>query len=334
MAISMTKADGDRSLVTTVISRRTHLARLGVRLIGILLFYVIVITYFGATIENFFSSTNVIGILTLSVPLAIAAVGQTFVIVGGGFDMSVGGLAALGAVIYGILLNASGPLAATVGVILVGLLGGAVNGAIVTKFKVNPLITTLAMLSVTSGSAFVITGGLTQPVNDPSSVVWSKTLAGIPYSVIGLLFIAIVAIAVLRYSSFGRRVYAVGGNRDAADLAGIRSNGVTVVTYMISGLCAGLAGMFLTSQLLAISPTVGGSLTLNSIASVVLGGAALSGGVGGVGGTLVGVLLLGTIDTGLSLLQVQSYFQTIIMGVVLLLAVLFGRLRDSLQRRL
>ncbi len=332
--MSITEADESRSTSPTITTRRAHLARLGVRSIGILLFYVIVLTYFGATVQNFFSSANVIGILTLSVPLAIAAVGQTFVIVGGGFDMSVGGVAALGAVIYGILLNAMGPWAATGGVILAGFLGGAVNGAIVTKFKVNPLITTLAMLSVTSGSAFVITGGLTQPVKDPSSVIWSDTMSGIPYSVIGLLVIAIVAIALLRYSSFGRRVYAVGGNREAADLAGIRSDGITIVTYMVSGLCAGLAGMFLTSQLLAISPTVGGSLTLNSIASVVLGGAALSGGVGGVGGTLVGVLLLGTINTGLSLLQVQSYFQTIIMGVVLLLAVLFGRLRDSLQRRL
>jgi len=213
-----------------------------------------------------------------------------------------------------------------------GALVGVVNGLIVAKLGINPLIGTLGTLSVTSGLALTITGGLTDTITaDGAGFLTERGLAGLQWHVWVFVLAACVVWAVLRYTVFGRSVYAVGGNREASWLAGFKVDALTIATYVISGSLAALAGVVLASELLAGSGTLGTDATLTSIAAVILGGAALTGGVGSIGGTLTGVLVLGVLGNGMALLQVPAFYQQIATGIVLLIAVGFGRLRDRLE---
>ncbi len=313
---------------------RFDLRRIGTpNIVGTLVFFAATLIYFGTQVDNFFSGPNIDGVLTLAVPLGLSAIGQTFVIIGGGFDISITGVAALSSVTYGLLINGHGVLFSTVGALVVGLLSGLVSGALVTRLSVNPLIATLATASITSGTAFAITGGQTKPVTSNSGDFWAGlTSFGVNKEVFILVAFAIIAGVTLRYTAFGRRLFATGGNREAAELGGVRVGAMTISSYAISGVCSGAAGIVLTSQLLGIAPSVGATLALDSIAAVVLGGAALTGGVGGIGGTILGVLILGCIGNGLNLMQVQSYYQTIIKGIVLVIAVVFSQARTLIRQ--
>ncbi len=309
--------------------------RLLVELLGIGGFYVIVVAYFSARVPDFLSGDTLQTILAGATVLGIVAVGQTFAIVSGGFDVSVGGVVPLGAVLYGELLARMGLVPAMIVTVALGAVVGLVNGGLIARLKINPLIGTLAMLSVAGGLAYIVVGGETKPLpTDGNGGVWGETsLLGLQNGTIAFIVIAIVATLVLRSTTYGRSIYTIGGNREAALLAGLRVEALSVSVYVLSSMCAAFAGAVAASQLLAAAPSVGTDTTLNSIAAVVLGGASLAGGVGGVPGTVLGVLLLGTTTTGLGLLQVASFYQTVITGLVLLIAVAFGRVRELLLAR-
>lgn len=304
--------------------------------LGLGLFYVIVVVYFSTNSEYFFTTKNMLAILSAVAVLGVVAVGQTLAIISGGFDLSVSGVLPLGAVAFAMLVNAGVPLGlATLGVVAIGAVFGLANGLIVTKAKIDPLITTLGTLSISAGLAYSISGGVTVPFADAASGFWgSRAVFGVQWSVIAFVLLAALGVVVLRMTVFGRSIYAVGGNKEASRLAGMNVDALTLTVYVLCACCAAFAGVLSASQLLAGSATVGVDSNLRSITAVILGGAALFGGVGGVGGTMLGVLLLGTIVNGMALLQVPSFYQQIATGFVLLIAVGFGRMRTALMARM
>jgi ribose transport system permease protein len=193
---------------------------------------------------------------------------------------------------------------------------------LVTRVGINPLITTLGMLSVTRGLAFVFSGGLTEPMLDPNfGQLGRGYIAGLPVPVVVLIILVIASYIVMRYTNYGRAMYAIGGNAVASHLAGLPTKRYQLIAFVLSGLSAGVAGIFLTSQLGAGAPQAAFGLELSVIAAVILGGTSLAGGKGTIQGTLIGVLILGTLNNGMVLLSVSAYYQQIAQGLVLLLAV-------------
>jgi ribose transport system permease protein len=311
-------------------TQRENLLQVGLQLLGVGTVYVFILIFFSFATEHFFTYSNSINILTNVTVVGIVALGQALAIISGGFDLSVSGVVPLGAVSFAMLTNDGLPVfPAILLVLLIGAAVGAANGLIVTVIGINPLITTLATLSITSGLAFTLSDGVTIPFDDPNAgVLADKTTGDISYYVLVLVVLAVIAFLTLRYTVFGRMLYAIGGNREASRLAGMRVNLITVLVYVLCSSLSALAGVIVASQLLAGSATVGADAALQSIAAVILGGAALTGGVGGIPGTLIGVLVLGTITNGMALMQVPAFYQQIATGSILLLAVAFGRLRN------
>ncbi len=311
--------------------RRKRLVQAGLQTLGIGTFYVLILLFFSFASPEFFTYSNGVNILTNVSVIGIVALGQALAIISGGFDLSVSGVVPLGAVTFALFTNAgmNVPLA-VIAVIGVGGLVGLANGLIVTKLGINPLITTLGTLSISVGTAYSLSSGVTIPLADASAgVLADQAWAGVSYYLMAFILLSIVTLLMLRFTVFGRMLYAIGGNREASRLAGMRVDLVTILVYIQCAALAAFAGVVVTSQLLAGSATVGADAALTSIAAVVLGGASLTGGVGGIPGTLIGVLVLGTIANGMVLLQVPAFYQQIATGVILLLGVGFARLRET-----
>jgi len=291
-------------------------------------FYVLTLIFFSVQAPYFFSFSNTVNILSNVSVIGIVTLGQMLVLIAGGFDLSVAGTVPLGGVVFTILINHGVSLpVAWLAATLSGGVVGAANGLIITRIGINPLVTTLGTLSVTGGLANVVTAGDTVPFNNLNAGFVDNIVAGAPLYIWVWIGVTVIVFLVLRFTVLGRMIYAIGGNREASRLAGIRVDFVTTLVYVISGALAAFSGVVLAQQLLAGAPTVGSTAALTSIAAVILGGAALTGGVGGVPGTVVGVLVLGTVANGLALMQVPAFYQQIATGSILLLAVGFGRLR-------
>ena len=296
-----------------------------------------------ATHGLFLEPGNVLNILRQIAVNAVLAVGQTMVIITAGIDLSVGSLIALtGVLMAGTLAGAGSPLAGFLLAATVGLgAGGAaglVNGLPVVRFNLPPFITTLAMMLMARGLAFLYTGG--RPIeisNNTFNFLGSGFLLpglgslikipGIPASVLVMLAVVIAGAYVLGQTRFGRYVYAIGGNEEAARLSGVNVFGVKLTVYIISGMLAGLASLLLAGRLSSGIPQSGQGYELQSIAAVVVGGTSLMGGRGSIGGTFVGALLIGMLYNIMNLLSVQSYAQDVVLGAVILLAVLLDELR-------
>ncbi|ALN75054.1 ABC transporter permease [Aureimonas sp. AU20] len=316
-------------------ANRAKAVRRLVQTLGIGFFYILVLVFFSIASGNFFTYSNALNILTNVAVIGIVALGQALTIISGGFDLSVGGTMPLGAVLFALFSNAGYgfPLSSAL-VLAAGASVGLFNGLVITKLKINPLIATLGTLSITSGLAFTVSDGVTIPLADAADG-WLADFAfnGVSYYLLAFAVLAGAMAVLLRFTLFGRMLYSVGGNREASHLAGIRVDAVTVAVYMICAALSAFAGIVIASQLLAGSATVGSDAALSSIAAVVLGGASLTGGIGGIGGTLIGVLILGTIANGMVLMQVPAFYQQIATGAILLLGVGFARLRESLSQR-
>jgi len=313
--------------------RRENLIQASFQILGIGTFYVLILVFFAFATPNFLTYSNTLNILSNVTVIGLVAGGQVLTIISGGFDLSVSGVVPLGAVTFALLTNAGVvTVPAILAVLAVGGLVGLCNGLIVTRLGINPLITTLGTLSITTGLAYTLSRGVTIPFRNPAAgVLADRTVGGLSWYVLAFALASVIAFAMLRYTVFGRMLYAIGGNRDASRLAGLRVDLLTVLVYMLCSMMAAFAGVVVSSQLLAGSATVGADAALSSIAAVILGGASLTGGVGGVPGTLIGVLVLGTISNGMALMQVPAFYQQIATGVILLLAVGFGRLRAVLS---
>lgn len=284
--------------------------------------------------DAFFSVQNFLNVGQQVAVLSIVALGATFVIISGGIDLSVGSVLALSSAVFAAMFANIGlpwPLAALVG-LLVGAVCGVANGLVIVYGRLPPFIATLAMLSVARGLALVVTGG--RPISGfPDSFRW---LAGrelpfdLPFSVLLTLMLFATGSLVLRRTVFGRATYAIGGNEEATRRAGIKLDRNKMAIYTLAGALAALGGLVLTARLNSAQPQAGAGLELDVIAAVVIGGASLSGGVGLVFGTLIGALIIGFLRNGLNLLNVSSFWQQVVVGVVIALAVMSDTLR---QRR-
>lgn len=310
----------------------SRLARVLVQVLGLFAFYVAIVVFFSLRSEQFLSYSNTINILSNVSVIGIVAIGQALTLISGGFDLSVGGTVPLGAVIYTHFINSGMAIVpAIVLTVCVGGLVGVVNGVLIARVGINPLIATLGTMSITQGLAFTVTGGLTKSFQNLDAGILAKSSIGnIPNHIWALAIVSAVTFVVLRFTVYGRTIYVIGGNREAGRLAGLRVDLLTISVYVICAALASFAGVIVASQLLAGSATLGANSALTSIAAVVLGGASLAGGRGGVGGTLIGVLILGTLANGLALMAVPAFYQQIATGVVLLLAVGLGKLRSLL----
>jgi ribose transport system permease protein len=303
------------------------------QLLGVGGFYLILIVFFSAKAHNFLTTTNAVNIFSNVAILGVVSLGQAIVLISGGFDLSVSGTVPLGGIIYVELVNhGQGMVLATVLAVASGVVVGLANGLIITVLGINPLITTLATVSITGGLAFTVSDGLTVTLDNPNNAPLGLNLWGMPRYVWTMFVLAIIVFIVLRYTVFGRMLYSVGGNREATRLAGVRVNAMTLSVYILSGILSSFAGVMLAHQLLAGAPNVGANEGLQSITAVILGGASLAGGTGGIPGTLLGVLVIGTVANGLALMQVPTFYQQIATGVILLLAVGLGRLRGIVER--
>lgn len=302
---------------------------------------------FSALTPSFLTANN-LSILAKHVAIsALLAVGMTFVVLAGGIDLSVGSVAGLSGMVAGGLLTVglfghfTGTLAAVVIALVVSSLVGLMNGVMVTQLGVAPFIATLGTLYIARGSALLLSHGATFPnlagsAAKQTGFTWigQSFLFGVPSPVWMMAVIGAIAAVVALRTSFGRHVYAVGGNERAARLSGIRVERVKIVTYVFSSICAGLVGIVIASQLESAHPATGESFELNAIAAVVLGGTSLMGGRGSVGGSLIGAFVIGVLADGLVMMGVSEFWQIVIKGVVIVLAVTVDQLQLRVQARL
>jgi ribose transport system permease protein len=283
--------------------------------------------------DRFLSPINLNNILVQSSIMAVIAMGMTFVIIGGGFDLSVGSTAALSACTSAMVMLEAGIGAGVVAGIAVGAGVGLVNGIIIAYLKVNPFITTLGTMVLFRGVVFLITGGA--PVEGeyglPSSFVafGSARFLGIHALVWVPIILLIVLSWVMHATPFGRQIYATGGGREAAFLSGVPVNRITASTYVICGALAGVAGVMLAARLQSGQPTAGEFYELTAIAAVVLGGAALHGGEGTLYKSVIGVFIMIILGNSLNLLNVDSYWQRVAIGAVIIVAAAADSLRSK-----
>ena len=292
---------------------------------GPLIGLVLLCLFLSLSTTTFLSFRNALNILDQITVLGIMAAGMSFVILTGGIDLSVGSVLALAMMVMGWLANVVGlplPLAILAALVASGLCG-LVSGLFITAFRVPPFIATLAMMSIARGLANMITDGQ-QIVGFPD---WFMSLAierqfGILTATVALM-LGVIALSwlFLRYRAGGRMIYAVGGSPEVARLAGIDVRAVTVGVYVLAAVLAGLAGIVLAARLDSVQPSSGLGYELDTIAAVVIGGTSLSGGAGSIGGTLIGILIIGVLRNGLNLLNVSPFLQQVIIGVVIALAV-------------
>lgn len=296
---------------------------------------------------DFLTPTNLTNVLRQITYNTILAVGQTFVIITAGIDLSVGSLIALTGVVMAIFANAMpfGGFLLIVATLVVGVaVGGAagfVNAVPVVRLNLPPFITTLAMMLIARGLAYKVAEGRPIPVNSDAfngmgigyifgALGAPLGMPGIPIAVIWMLVIVIGFAIVLGRTRFGRYVYAIGGNEEAARLAGVSVGRVKTLVYVISGACSAIAGLLLMARFASGSPQTGLGFELQAIAAVVVGGTSLMGGRGAIAGTFVGALLIGVLNNVMNLLNIESYTQEIVLGAVILLAVVLDELRKRL----
>ncbi|MEO6000143.1 MAG: ABC transporter permease [Chitinophagaceae bacterium] len=281
---------------------------------------------------NFFSVQNMVIVLRQISINGILAVGVTFVIIAGGIDLSLGSVIALTGVVAALFSHPGDyPLIVPVSLaILMGILIGTVNGLTITKGKVAPFIVTLGMMTIARGLALVISNG--RPVSNLSksfNFIGGGNFMDIPVPIIIFAVVVILASIILNYTKTGRYIYAVGGNENAARASGINVNSVKLFTYVVCSGLAALAGIILASRITTGQPNAGVAYELDAIAAVVIGGASLSGGIGSIIGTVFGALIIGVINNGLDLLNITSYYQQIIKGVIIVGAVLIDRKKSK-----
>lgn len=307
---------------------------------------IVIIAVFSFLSPNYFTTSNFLIMASHVAIYGILAIGMLLVILNGGIDLSVGSILALSGVVAGFLMQ--GVELAAFGVILfppvwavvvltcvVGALLGAVNGILVAFFRVPAFVATLGVMYMARGLALLMTNGLTynnlagraELGNTGFDWLGFNRLFGVPISVLVLAALAIVTSLMLNRSSFGRWLYASGGNERAADLSGVPVKRVKITVYTLSGILSAIAGLVLASQLTSAGPTAGTTYELTAIAAVVIGGAALTGGRGTIRGTMLGAFVIGFLSDGLVIIGVSSYWQTVFTGAVIVLAVLLNSIQ-------
>ncbi|MEN3823127.1 MAG: ribose ABC transporter permease [Staphylococcus xylosus] len=297
--------------------------------IGLILLVIII----SALNSAFLEPSNLFNLLRQVSINGLIAFGMTFVILTGGIDLSVGSTLALSSAMIAILMvsGVDSIVALLIGCIF-GAILGAINGLLITLGKMAPIIATLATMTVFRGLTLVITDG--NPITNLNGSYAFQLFGrgyflGIPVPAVTMFITFIILYIILHKTVFGRQTYAMGGNEKAAFISGIKVNKLKVMIYSLAGLMSAMAGVILTSRLNSAQPTAGMSYELDAIAAVVLGGTSLTGGKGRILGTLIGVLIIGVLNNGLNLLGVSSFYQQVVKGVVIIIAVLIDRKNKS-----
>ncbi|GGE93503.1 ABC transporter permease [Mycetocola zhadangensis] len=296
---------------------------------------IVLVIFFSIASENFFQWSNISSILLATAVIGILALGTTFVIITGGIDLSIGTGMTLAAVMTGIfLVNMQLPLlVGVIGGLLTGALMGFINGVNIAILKLPPFIATLAMMMIAQGLALVISG--VRPiyfsgVDGFKDIALGTLIPGLPNAVLILFILAIVAYLLLSKTLFGRYTFAIGSNEEATRLSGVNTRKWLIVVYTVAGLFTGFAGVVIASRLDSAQPQIGMGYELQAIAAVIIGGTSLLGGRGSIMGTVIGALIMSVLINGLRIMSIQTEWQNVVVGVVILIAVFTDTLR---QRR-
>lgn len=278
--------------------------------------------------SHFLKLENLLNVLRQISVVGIIAVGEALVIITGGIDLSVGSILALGGVCTALLAQTGlNPWIALIVGLVVGGIVGLINGLIVVKGRINPFITTLGMLSIARGVAYLFTQGMPINFENPVNFIGSGYILGIPVSVIIMFFVIIVGHIFVTKTVFGRNIFAVGDNEKAAKLSGIRVENVKMFVYSLVGVLSALAGIITAANLAVADTAAGKGLEMDVIAAVVIGGASLSGGQGSIIGVLIGAAIMGVLRNGFILLGISAYWQIVSIGIVIILAVGIDQIR-------
>lgn len=296
-------------------------------LAALLVVLVVLIAFFWLKSPYFMTQNNLLNVLTAIAVTGIIAIPGTMLLIAGQVDLSVGSGAAFCGVMMAVIAQNHAIFLGVLAAVGLGVLIGLINGFLVTVLRVNALIATLGMLAVLRGLTEVRANGGTVNLANFSGLGTGRPFLSIPVPVLLLVATAAVAALLMRYTVFGRSLYASGSNPVAARLVGVRGNRMIIIAFVASGLGVALSGLILDSQLSAASPNAATGLELTVVTAIVLGGASLSGGRGTIQGTLVGLLIIGVLNNGLTLMNVSSFYQQVASGVLLIIAVSFDQLR-------
>jgi ribose transport system permease protein len=319
----MSTTDG----VTLVPPRQTFSLKFGLRDAGTLLGLLAIVAVFAVLTPNFLTERNLLNILQQSSINACVALGMTLVIIAGGIDLSVGPTAAISAIAAAAMMIGGVPMALAIpAAVLLGAAAGAANGMLVAYGGLQPFIVTLGTLSLYRAAALIYTGG--NPIfgiPPQFRALFNSSLFGVPSAVVIVAVLALIIWVVLNKTPLGEYFLAVGGNAEAAHIAGVPVAMTKIASYMISGGLAAIAGLILVGRLGAADPTLGNLWELDAIAAAAIGGASLMGGKGSIVGTLLGAIILGALRNGLTLLNVQAFYQLLATGIIILVAMLIDR---------
>ena len=339
--MSGSKKSSNNTLAMTLLKGRTFIV-----LIVLLIFF-----FFSA--DNFMNMNTVLLIGKHVALYGILAIGMTYVIITGGIDLSVGAIVGLGGMIaggllqngltlkmFGVTLYFSVPMVVLI-TLLIGALIGVINGLIITKFNVAPFIATLGMMYVARGIANIHSNGATysdlkgyEGLGNQGWGFFGSNVAGIPVGLLILIVLAVFFALLLKRTAFGWHVFSIGGNEKAAKLSGVKVDKVKIFVYMISGICSAMVAVIASSQLAASHPATGESWEMNAIAAAVLGGTSMAGGIGSIGGTIVGAFVIGVINDGMVMCGVSEFWQMVIKGLVIILAVIIDQFQRNLQAKM
>ncbi len=316
---------------------------------------IILLIFFSITANNFLTLGSLLTVAKHVALYGILAIGMTYVIITGGIDLSVGSIAGLAGMIAGGLIQEgltlkfagitvyfSVPLVVLI-TILLGAFVGALNGIVITKFNVAPFIATLGSMYICRGLANIRSNGATfselaghEGLGNTGFEFFGRNFMGtmIPVGVVILAMVAVVSGLILKKTPFGWHVQAIGGNEKASKLSGIKVDRVKIWVYAFSGLCSAIVGIIATSQLVSATPKTGESWEMNAIAASVLGGTSMAGGIGSIGGTIVGAFVIGVINDGMTMCGVTEFWQKIIRGLVIIVAVIIDQFQRNLQAKM
>lgn len=315
----MQKLNGRLSVTENPVFKN-FINKYGISLVAIGMFLIMSIVS-----KDFLKIGNLTNILNNVALNGVLALGMCFVITVGGIDLTVGSQLALASVSIGLILQSTenNLLACIVSIVACSLLG-LINGLLITRFNMVPFVVTLAMQLVIRGMGYVISGGYSFALAtvDFTQIGLGKLFGVIPYPILMMLGVAIIAYILMHCTKFGRYVYAVGGNINSAIVSGVNVKKIQTLTYMFSGFCCGVAGIIITTRINAAQPNIGTGYETDAIAACVIGGTSFAGGEATIPGTLIGIVIIGMIYNGMNLLGVNSYWQTIVKGLLIILAVL------------
>jgi len=280
--------------------------------------------------RSFLSTKNIMNLIRQVSFIAIIGFGSAMVLICGGLDLSPGALVAVVSVVSASFARGDYPVFVPIIIgLAVGLAGGLINGLLITKLKVAPFITTLGMMTSAKGVAMLYTGGNSVSGLMPSyKILGGGRIAGIPIPIIIMVVIAVIMYLLLNHTPYGRHVVAIGDNEQAAKISGIKTGAVTLSVYVIAGLMAAIASILMSGRIASGQPLLGEGYEMDAISAAVVGGVSLQGGIGSIWGVICGALIIGIINNGMDLLGVSSYWQQVVKGIIIVLAIVLDQLKN------